>query len=510
LKLATRLNLSLSLIIILVLSGYGYFHISSRRDVLQQMMEADTRGIGQILRVSLEKISLPREMVYVQELLDSVSEPKRTFGAIFYHANKDIFFRSQSIDEGSQAFEEMIRRAMGKDAPVFQTAVYNRTPVFAYAFPLHDRRGRVIGGVSILQHTRYLEEQIQKTKQDIIVTILLLIVGTVLLIRFLTRRWLTVPMFQLMAGIQNMANGRLDTRLEIQRGEEVSRLARAFNRMASDLQRAQEKTIQEAEARLDLQRNLRRSEKMATLGQLASELAHEMGTPLNIIEGRAELAKRKLGDRETAQKNLDTIILQSRRITRIIRQLLGYVRERKGEPSCLSVETILETTLDLVGDQLEKQKVQVVREFLPNLPEVRGDPDQLQQVFLNLVLNAVQAMPEGGTLRLAAQAQWASREGLGDRKRLYVQVRVEDTGMGMDKEVMDQIFTPFFTTKEGGKGTGLGLTVSQGIIRENDGWIEARSESGKGSCFEIYLPAAESRTVEEKEDCREKQGGGTG
>jgi signal transduction histidine kinase len=243
---------------------------------------------------------------------------------------------------------------------------------------------------------------------------------------------------------------------------------------------------------LELERSLRQSEKLATIGQLASELAHEIGTPLNIIGGRAELTLRRIEDPETIRKNLDIIARQTERITKIIQQLLGFVRKKRVEKRPLNIPFVLENTLTLLEQKIENQRVRILKNLPGNLPAVQGDPDQLQQVFLNLILNALQAMPRGGTLSLSASSGMFSREGQPDRRRPYVEVLVGDTGEGMEKEVLNNIFTPFFTTKAEEKGTGLGLTVSQGIVQEHEGWIEVKSEVSKGSLFRIYLPAAES------------------
>jgi len=218
---------------------------------------------------------------------------------------------------------------------------------------------------------------------------------------------------------------------------------------------------------------------------LASELAHEIGTPLNIIHGRAEFIQRRLKDKEEIQQYLNIILSQTERITRIIQQLLGVVRRKKPERRALNIRSILESTLDLLDHQNQKQGVRVVKNMRDNLPSLVGDPDQLQQAFLNLILNAVQSMPEGGRLSLSAALRKISREGLEENQE-YMEVCVEDTGIGMGKEVLEQIFNPFFTTKE--TGTGLGLMVTQGIIQSHGGWIEVKSEKGKGSLFKVYFP----------------------
>jgi signal transduction histidine kinase len=252
------------------------------------------------------------------------------------------------------------------------------------------------------------------------------------------------------------------------------------------LKEAQDRIIQEGETKLELERSLRQSEKLATIGQLASGLAHEIGTPLNIIGGRTELAQRRLDDKELIQKNLDTIAQQTERITKIIHQLLGFVRKKRPERKALRINALLETTLDLLDHQIQKQGVKVVKDLREDLPLATGDPDQLQQVFLNLILNAIQSMPDGGELRISATCERTSKEALEEGNREYVVVCVKDTGVGIENEVLQNIFNPFFTTKD--TGTGLGLMVSQGIIQDHEGWIDVQSEIGKGSVFKVYLP----------------------
>jgi signal transduction histidine kinase len=144
-------------------------------------------------------------------------------------------------------------------------------------------------------------------------------------------------------------------------------------------------------------------------------------------------------------------------------------------------------TLDFLDHQIQKQMVMVVKEMKENIPSAKGDSDQLQQVFLNLFFNAIQSMPIGGTLHISTSAKWILKDGLEDVPRQYVEVCVEDTGIGIEKEVILNIFNPFFTTKD--TGTGLGLMVSQGIVQDHEGWIEVESEAGKGSVFRVYLPA---------------------
>lgn len=485
-RLGTKLTFYLSLIIVIVLSGYGYFHILSRRDILIRKMKVEVKSMGWALQVALEKAMLQKDVIFIQELIDAVSEPKQTLGVLVYLQDKELFLHSNSLEGDFDPFIALIRKSTQEDRPQEEIRTYKKIPIFSYSLPLKNKKGKAMGGFTILQHTSFVEEDIKKAEWGIFITLLILIGGTVAMVLFSTRKWISQPISQLMGGIKNLAKGNLNAKIDLKRRDELSELAQAFNQMALELKGAQERIINEAETKLELERNLRQSEKLATIGQLASGLAHEIGTPLNIIGGRAELIKRKIKDREGQQKDLDIITQQAERITKIIQQLLGFVRKKRPEQKSLNIKTLLETTLDFLDHQIQKQDVRVVREISDDFPPVMGDPDQLQQVFLNLILNAIQSMPEGGILRLSASSKWISKEGFENGQRQYVVVSVIDTGLGMEKEVVQNIFNPFFTTKD--TGTGLGLMVSQGIVQDHEGWIEVESELGKGSMFKVYLP----------------------
>jgi len=486
LKLGTKLTLYLSLIIILVLSGYGYFDILSRRDILINKMKTEVRSTAQTLKVSLETIQLPEEMNYVQSLLDAVSGHGRTLGVVVYYQNENLIFHTHSLEKGFDPYLGLIKRSIRENRSQEKFESFEKIPLFSYTLPFKDRTGKHIGGVSILQDTSLMEKEVEKSKWSVLATIFVLICGTVALVLLATRKWVIEPISELIDGINHLSKGDLDHRIQMRRRDELSRLAQAFNQMAVDLKAARERIFREAETRLELERSLRQSEKLAAIGQLASELAHEIGTPLNVIHGRAELIQKKPEDKEQLKKYLSIILYQTERITKIIQQLLGFVRKKKPKQEPLNICNLLGTTLDFLDHPIQKQQVKVVKNWSETLPLVNGDSDQLQQVFLNLILNAIQSMPDGGRLCLSASLRQTLREGVDENQRPYMEVCVEDTGVGMEKEIIQQIFDPFFTTKDA--GTGLGLKVAQGIVQDHEGWIEVVSQKGEGSIFKVYLP----------------------
>lgn len=225
-----------------------------------------------------------------------------------------------------------------------------------------------------------------------------------------------------------------------------------------------------------LEQQLRRTERIAELGTLASGMAHEIGTPMNVILGRAEYLLGRVKE-EPIQKGLQTIITQVERITKVMNQLLAFARRRSPERLPLALREVVEQSLEMFEQRFGNARIEVKLDTDDRCPNILADPDQLSQVLINLIMNAIHAMPEGGTLRIGIASD-------DDR----VKLTVADSGHGMPTDVLKKVFEPFFTTKEFGKGTGLGLTVVKGILEEHGGSIAVESQEGKGTTFTILLP----------------------
>ncbi|MEX2490575.1 MAG: ATP-binding protein [Nitrospirales bacterium] len=225
-----------------------------------------------------------------------------------------------------------------------------------------------------------------------------------------------------------------------------------------------------------LESQLRKTERLAELGTLASGMAHEIGTPMNVILGRAELLMRKAKD-EPTRKGLETIVTQVERITKIMNQLLSFARKRPSEQRGVDLVGAIGSVLDMLLEKFNNNNIAVIQDYVPDLPRVLADPDHISQVLLNLLLNACQAMPGGGTLTLSLCL-----------KEEMVELSVQDAGTGIPEDQISKIFDPFFTTKAVGEGTGLGLTVVHGIILEHNGTIHVNSVPNKGTTFTISLP----------------------
>jgi two-component system NtrC family sensor kinase len=279
------------------------------------------------------------------------------------------------------------------------------------------------------------------------------------------------PIAAIAAMTRKVIGGDLTARVGLRPSGEMGVLCSSIDRMADAI--AQREKLLHERAR----QQIGQSEKLASIGRLAAGIAHEINNPLTGVLTFAHLLKGKPGMGDEDRHDLDVIIHETTRVREIVRGLLDFARQSPPAKEMLDLNGVIRLTMKLIRSQKEFGKVRIEEGLDPRLPPVLGDRNQLQQVFLNLSLNACEAMPVGGTLSIVTSAD---EDG--------VKVVIRDTGTGIKKEHIDKIFNPFFTTKPVGKGTGLGLSVSLGTIEAHDGSIEVESAEGKGTAFTIRLP----------------------
>lgn len=320
-------------------------------------------------------------------------------------------------------------------------------------------------------------------------------------------RSVRAPMKEMMRAMEQAESGQLEVRAHVASQDETGQLADHLNRMLdrvanfnSELARKVEEATSELARRnqelqrineelFETQKKLARSERLAVAGQLAASLAHEIGTPLNSISGHVQLmSRRKTGD-AVADRRLEIIESQIENIVRTVKQLLAWTHQLDLQPAPLDLRLLLEESVLISSPALQVRKITVRTEWTRDFPTIVADAGYLQQVFLNLINNSMDAMPRGGKLCLRLLAPF---EGRADE----VAIEVEDTGEGIGPETLAHIFEPMFTTKRMGTGTGLGLAVCDQIVRQHGGSIRVASEAGRGTRFTIVLQL----------DCREKTG----
>jgi two-component system, NtrC family, sensor kinase len=303
-------------------------------------------------------------------------------------------------------------------------------------------------------------------------------------------RLVYLPIKKLLYAMQQAESGNLDLEVEPRAPDELGVLSRGFNRMIVRLRAMTEererqrkylaKEVNKATQELwTLTRHLSSMERLAAAGQTAAQFAHEVGTPLHIINGHVQLLKNRVGKDIKASERLGIITDQIKRIETIVRAMLDRTRLPKPHRESLSPTAILEAICEATAPTIEASGVRLERLFEPDIPTITGDPERLQQAFLNLINNALDATAAGGTLKIATRHE---------KNRNEVIFEFADTGIGMPDEVAARIFDPLYTTKERGSGTGLGLVIVQQVAREHGGRVDFDTIPGQGTTFRIYLP----------------------
>lgn len=364
--------------------------------------------------------------------------------------------------------------------------------------PILSLQGVPIGAL----YVGMLESQYSAVKIDmaVLLSFVLLVSGLVgvSMAGFLGRK-LSQPIRELDSLARRVAAGERNVKSSIDSRDEIGDLAGRFNDMSRslveredsiiELNRNLEEKVQSRTAELEeknrllvqTREELLRVEKLAAIGELAAGVAHEINNPMAIIRGNTELLQLSVPEDAPNREEVDTIFQQVKRVERIVSNLLKFARREQMEAGTVRLNELLHEIVGQIGHQVSLEGIEIVEQYAESVAQVEGDADQLRQVFTNLVLNAVQAMPSGGVLSVRTRPL----EPAGG-----YEVEVADTGVGIALENLRQVFNPFYTTKAG--GTGLGLSVSYGIVREHGGRIDVESVPGGGSTFTVVLPRSQT------------------
>lgn len=301
-------------------------------------------------------------------------------------------------------------------------------------------------------------------------------------------RWIAAPLERLIEKTRRAGAGDFSGPVVVSGRDELAELATALNQMCDQLVQQQERIEAEVAKRLTAMEQLRHADRLKTVGRLAAGIAHELGTPLNVISGRAALIASGKLPAEELQSSADAIKHEADRITNIIRQLLDFARQRTAHRATLDVRGIAERTVELLKPLAVKRRVRVEVAAGPAPCVAHVDAGQIQQVLTNILVNAIQSMPQGGIASVRLDGCTRPSGSDASSLRPYLSVTVADQGEGIPPDVREHIFEPFFTTKDVGEGTGLGLSIAYGIVQDHNGWIDVESEPGGGSRFTIFLP----------------------
>jgi two-component system NtrC family sensor kinase len=349
--------------------------------------------------------------------------------------------------------------------------VVNDWYIAAYE-PIRDYRGRIIG----IQYVGILEKKYLDIKNQTILTFFGITLSGVILsiiMTILISRNISSSINRLVTASKQLAKGNLDAKVSKTSNDELGELADNFNLMATSLKDRDDQIKEFAK------KKIMESERLALIGQLSANVAHDLNNPLQGIVTYSYLLLENESFGSEVKDNLQKIVVQANRCRDIIRGLLDFSRQKKPDKTLCNVNSLLQGCISLVEKQAQFQNIKVSIALDGNMPMVILDPSQVERVFLNLIINAAEAMEGNGQLTLSTKC---------NRDTNSVEIIFQDTGQGINEENMEKIFEPFFTTKATGHGVGLGLAISYGIVKEHNGNISVESIVGKGTTFTVSFP----------------------
>ena len=382
--------------------------------------------------------------------------------------------------------------------------------------PLHSGK-KITGGVRVVSSLDEAQSYLSKKRDRAFFLTFSAMLTILITLTLLFGKLVGNPIQKLVEAMSQAEKGDLEAEAHIRSRDELGELGRHFNRMLKTIRETHEQNVQllsqvsqfneeltkkiEAatselakrneelkllnEALFESQRQLGQSEKLAALGQVAGTMAHQIGTPLNSISGYIQLILLDGHLQSTDRDRLKIIESQLDRLAESVKNLLSFTQQPKPQLRVLDVNGVLEDLIHLSEPWLHSRNVRVLSSLSSNVPLVRGDPTHLQTLFLNLITNALDAMPNGGLLMIRTREIQPQPSSGNER---WLEISITDTGIGITEESKKRIFDPFYTTKKMGEGTGLGLAICENIIKEHSGRLDVESEVGKGSTFFVYLP----------------------
>lgn len=449
---------------------------------------------GKLLNRNYEIVDRVKEIVYKGEIYKGREKGTAT---IFQH---DLRISTNVPNEngeraiGTRVSKEVSNAVLVKGEPWLDRAfVVNLWYITAYE-PIKNINNEIIG----ILYVGMLEKPYIDTANRVMLTFTLLaflcVVFLLVILYFSTTRIIN-PLQKMVIATQEIAKGDLSHKVEVNSKDEIGYLADSFNQMTTDLKGAEEKLIEwgktlerKVEERTkeltEMQSHLIQSEKLASLGKLAAGIAHEINNPLGGILIYSNLLLEDTDKNSPHYENLKKIVKETSRCKDIVKGLLEFARPKEPEMSSVNINEIVERSLAIMERQALFQNIAINKTYANNLPRIVADSAQLQQVFMNIILNSAEAMDGKGVLTLSTSL---------NPDESYIEISFSDTGCGINEEDKKRLFEPFFSTKEVGKGTGLGLAISYSIIQKHKGTIKFQSQVGEGSTFTVKIPVEKER-----------------
>lgn len=394
------------------------------------------------------------------------------------------------LSESSVNRSRIIVTKSGHKVLGYTKAIYNQPACIAASCHFHGEKDTVLGLLDISISLETLRQKSHEYRLEFVILTCMLLLMIGMLVTILTHYLVDIPVQRLTRHSANVAMGDLESRVPVSSRDELGELSEAVNLMTESLGRAdkelkewaislESKVEERSREIMRMEEQLRRSEKLVALGTLSAGVAHEINNPLtgillyaSILNGDSRLDPALLPD-------VERVISETQRCAGIVKDLLEFSRESLPEKEVIALDDILDDVVAFFHQQPNFSTIAIRKNYGSHLPQISVDPNQIRQVFMNLVINAGHAMPQGGDLEISTSRS---------ADDMYVCTALKDNGVGIPEENLARIFDPFYTTKP--HGTGLGLSISYGIIESNGGKIEVSSREGEGALFVVMLPVS--------------------
>ncbi|NOK01540.1 HAMP domain-containing protein [Myxococcus xanthus] len=490
-RISTKLGLGLTLTSAVILGAYGYSQLQKEEHDLRTATEQAARLLATALQVAMENALRDGQAADVNEILESLDHRDPTVDVFVFDAQAVPLVRSPGSSQTLHLVEDASRRVLKTHHSLTHFAGPKKLSHLLIVLPLHsDDNTNVVGALAVVKPLDGLRQDLESTSRSTVLSVLTLITGISLVGWLLLMLYLQRPLERVVGAMRAVRGGDFTATVTPGSDDEVGEVVHAFNGMVKELGEARQRLSAEAESRLALEAGLRRVDKLAAVGQLSAGLAHEIGSPLLILNGRAQALAARAELPDDVRRNARILVEQSERIERIVRQLLDLARRKPSKLESLDALASVRAVVELLEFDARRRDVRLTFHSEEPLPRVLADGDGLQQVALNLLTNALRATPRGGEVRVTlAPSTFQPAPGL--RERHGVRLSVEDTGVGMDDAALERVFEPFFTTWSAHGGTGLGLPMVKAIISEHGGavTVTSRQGQGQGTHFIVHIPS---------------------
>lgn len=472
-RLSLRLTLAIGCSAVLLFGGAGALQLRNEERELELVARNEALLLGRALQTAFENALRDRQIEDVKETLDALEHVDSAFSIFVFDEEAALVGASAGAALSSDT-SELGRNARHTGEPLVELVPRRRPEFLRVGLRLREESPSSASAIVLEKPLIELRRDLDRTRRNILFTVLFFVVAVAGLTWVLTRQYVGRPLAKLVAQMRLVRAGKLELPHLVPSNDEVGDARREFSELVKELESAQLRAAQELDTRQKLERGLQRADKLITLGQLSAVLAHEIGSPLQVVEGRARSILKR-ADKENIERVVPLIVEQTERITRIVQQMLSMTRRRAPSRQLVDAAKAARSVVELL--QLEARSQDVRLELAARGDTtLRADADQLQQVVLNLVRNAIQAAPPHTTVEVVLRR---------DSAELVLEVR--DEGPGVPDDLHDKLFEPFFTTRADRGGSGLGLSVVRTIVQEHHGHV-AFIPRPVGALVRVTLP----------------------